>query len=78
MRELRQAESVALTVGHALKGNDVFGCEEAEDTLRGGCSSTLTEQIGRLERAIENARLRGSQMVVIADDGAQQVTYDRA
>ena len=58
IRELHNAEDVAMTICEALKGINLTESHCAETTLRLGCVSTLNAQIDRLEKAIASARLR--------------------
>jgi hypothetical protein len=64
LKSLRGAEDVAITVCGALQNSNSTESNAAAHTLMSGCANELTEQIGQLERAMENARIRGSRMVV--------------
>jgi len=63
LRELESVESVTHTVHDALIGG-YSDADAAAETLRIPLNS-VTEQIGRLTRAIAGARLRGDKLVVI-------------
>lgn len=70
LQSLRGAEEVALIVCGAIKATDTTDGHAAAHVLMSGCANELTEQIGQLERAVQNARIRGSRMVVVQEDSA--------
>jgi hypothetical protein len=63
LRELDGAEAVVLTCADALKGNS----PDAALVLQRHAGDVLTEEIGRLRKCLETARLQGSTFAVPAE-----------
>jgi hypothetical protein len=64
IERLHYAEDVAITVAQALLNQSTTESLAAAGILQGACANELTEQIGKLEVALDCTSLSGTRLVI--------------